>query len=396
MESSRPGTPFHLPSPRRSSRRRFLGGGAAAGAAFLLGPSILTACGDSSSTSASSTATPDDGAPASGALRVSNWPLFIAPDFVAEFQAATGLTVAYKEDYNDDEQWFAKNKEPLSRGQDIGADLVVPSEVIATRLMSLGWLNEIRHDRVPNLQNLRPDLMDSAADPGRKYTAPYMNSIVGIAYNEKATGRPITSVDDLWDPAFKGRVSLFSDTLDALGMIMFSQGNTPAEPSAEAVRRAADLVREQKDRGQIRSFTGADYVDDLASGNVAVAQAYSGDVVQLQADNPDLKFVVPDAGGTLTLTDLVIPTTTENQAAAEEWINYTYDRANYAKLVAYIQYIPVLSDMTDELSRIDPALADNPLINPSPDILAKVKQWPLLTDQQTQEFNGMYTAITGS
>ncbi|BBY30371.1 spermidine/putrescine ABC transporter substrate-binding protein [Mycolicibacterium sediminis] len=326
---------------------------------------------------------------------MSNWPLFIAPDTVAQFQSATGLVVDYKEDYNDDEQWFAKNKEPLSRRQDIGADLVVPSEVIATRLMGLGWLNEIRHARVPNLQNLRPDLLNSSADPGRKFTAPYMNSITGLAYNAKATGRPITSVDDLWDPAFKGRVTMFSDTLDALGMVMFAQGNTPAEPTTESVQRAADFVRTQKDKGQIRSFTGNDYVTDLASGNVAISQAYSGDVVQLQADNPDLKFVVPEAGGTLTLTDMVIPYTTQNQAAAEEWIDYTYDRANYAKLVAYIQYIPVLSDMTDDLARIDPALADDPLINPPPEILAKVKQWPLLTDEQTQEFNAIYSAVTG-
>lgn len=391
MGSSRFGRPRPLPS-----RRRFLGGGVAAGAAVLLGPSVLAACGSSAAPPAGSTTpSPDDGSVASGQLRVSNWPLFIAPDTITQFQAATGLTVDYKEDYNDDEQWFAKNKEPLSRRQDIGADLVVPSEVIATRLMSLGWLNEIRQSRIPNLQNLRPDLLESAADPGRKFTAPYMNSITGLAYNEKATGRPITSVDDLWDPAFKGRVTMFSDTLDALGMVMFAQGNSPGEPTVESVQQAADLVREHKDNGQIRSFTGNDYVDDLASGNVAIAQAYSGDVVQLQADNPDLKFVVPDAGGTLTLTDMVIPTTTQNQAAAEEWINYTYDRTNYAKLVAYIQYIPVLSDMTDELARIDPALANDPLINPPPEILAKVTQWPLLTDEQTQQYNAIFTAITG-
>lgn len=391
MGSSRFGRPRPLPS-----RRRFLGGGVAAGAAVLLGPSVLAACGSSAAPPAGSTTpSPDDGSVASGQLRVSNWPLFIDPDTITQFQAATGLTVDYKEDYNDDEQWFAKNKEPLSRRQDIGADLVVPSEVIATRLMSLGWLNEIRQSRIPNLQNLRPDLLESAADPGRKFTAPYMNSITGLAYNEKATGRPITSVDDLWDPAFKGRVTMFSDTLDALGMVMFAQGNSPGEPTVESVQQAADLVREHKDNGQIRSFTGNDYVDDLASGNVAIAQAYSGDVVQLQADNPDLKFVVPDAGGTLTLTDMVIPATTQNQAAAEEWINYTYDRTNYAKLVAYIQYIPVLSDMTDELARIDPALANDPLINPPPEILAKVTQWPLLTDEQTQQYNAIFTAITG-
>ena len=157
----------------------------------------------------------------------------------------------------------------------------------------LGWLNEISDAGVPNKKNLRPDLLESQVDPGRKFTAPYMTGMVGLAYNRAATRRDITTIDDLWDPAFKGRVSLFSDAQDGLGMIMQSQGNSVENPTTETVQKAVDLVREQKDKGQIRRFTGNDYADDLAAGNIAVAQAYSGDVVQLQADNPDLQFVDP-------------------------------------------------------------------------------------------------------
>src|ERR1700716_4568516 len=141
----------------RTSRRRFIGGGAAAAAAVAFGGSFLAACssGNKSGT-ASGPATPsDDGSQATGKLRISNWPLYMADGFVAAFQTATGLTVDYKEDFNDNEQWFAKNKEPLSRKQDIGADLVVPTQFMALRLKELGWLNEISDTRVPNKKNLR-------------------------------------------------------------------------------------------------------------------------------------------------------------------------------------------------------------------------------------------------
>ena len=178
-----------------------------------------------------------------------------------------------------------------------------------------------------------------------------MTGMVGLAYNRAATGRDITKIDDLWDPAFKGKVSLFSDAQDGLGMIMHVAGQLDREPDEETVQKAVDLVKEQKDKGQIRRFTGNDYADDLAAGNIAIAQAYSGDVVQLQADNPDLQFVVPESGGDRFVDTMVIPYTTQNQKAAEAWINYVYDRANYAKLVAYIQYVPVLSDMTEELEQ---------------------------------------------
>jgi spermidine/putrescine transport system substrate-binding protein len=162
------------------------------------------------------------------------------------------------------------------------------------------------------------------------------------------------------------------------------------------VQKAVDLVKEQKDKGQIRRFTGNDYADDLAAGNIVIAQAYSGDVVQLQADNPDLDFVIPDSGGTWFIDTQVIPFTTQNQHAAEAWINYVYDKPNYAKLIAFTQYVPVLADMIDELNKIDPKLAANPLINPPKDSQDKLKTWTALTDEQTQEFNTAYAAVTGS
>jgi len=381
-----------------ASRRRFIGGGAAAAAALMLGPSVLAACSAENKVSGPSdapAAPQDDGGPASGKLRISNWPLYMADGFVAEFQTATGLAVDYKEDFNDNEEWFAKNKEPLSRRQDIGADLVVPTQFMAARLNGLGWLNPINESRWTNKKNLRPDLLKSKADDGRKFSAPYLSGMVGLAYNRAATGRDITSVADMWNPALKGKVSLFSDIQDGLGMFMMSQGNSPENPTIETVQKAVDLIKQQKEQGQIRRFTGNDYADDLAAGNIVVAQAYSGDVVQLQKDNPDLKFVVPDSGSTTFLDTMVIPYTTQNQKAAEEWINYIYDRANYAKLIAFTRYVPVLSDMTEELTKIDPELATNPLVNPPKETLDKLKTWPPLTDEQTQAFNKAYAAVTG-
>jgi spermidine/putrescine transport system substrate-binding protein len=222
-----------------------------------------------------------------------------------------------------------------------------------------------------------------------------MSGLVGLAYNRAVTGRDIKSVDDLWDPAFKGKVTMFSEPRDALAMIMMAQGNSIEDSTMETVQKAIDVVQEQKDKGQIRRFTGNDYADDLAAGNTAVAQAWSGDVVQLQADNPDLQFVVPEAGSDTFVDTMVIPYTTQNQKAAEVWIDYVYDRANYAKLVAFVQYVPVLSDMADELNKIDPTLASNPLINPPQETLDRVKAWPALTDEQIQQYNTAFAAVTG-
>jgi spermidine/putrescine transport system substrate-binding protein len=375
----------------RTTRRRFLGRGSmATAAAIVLGPGFLAACSDDDD----DTSTEGTAGQGSGSLRISNWPAYMEEGFVAGFQTASGISTDYLEDFNDNEEWFAKVQQPLSRQQDIGADLVVPTEFMAGRLIGLEWLNEINEDNWSNKGNLRPDLLDSAVDPGRIYTAPYMSGLLGLGYNKALVGREITSIDDLFDPEFSGQVSMFSDVRDGLGMVMMSQGNDPAEATAETVQQAADKVKEEVDKGQIRRFTGNDYLDDLAAGNLVIAQAYSGDVVQLQADNPDLDFVVPSGGSTDFIDTMVIPYTTRNQAAAEAWINYIYERENYATLVNYVQFVPVLSDMTSFLEELDPEVASNPLINPPQDVLDLISSWPALTDEQEQEFASIYVAVT--
>jgi spermidine/putrescine transport system substrate-binding protein len=389
-----PDDPFAKFAAIRISRRRFLGRGAATAAGIaLVPPWIAAACGgdDDDATSAAGDTTQTS----SDTLRISNWPLYIAEGFVDQFQSDSGLTVDYTEDFNDNEEWFAKVRDPLQQGQDIGADLAVPTDFMAGRLIALDWLNPLNDENIPNKSNLRPDLLEASIDPERRYTLPYMSGMVGLGYNRRLAGREITSIDDLWDPAFKGQVSLFSDKQDALGMVMLANGDDPSDPSTEAVQKAADKVAEEKAKGQIRRFTGNDYIDDLAAGNLVIAQAYSGDVVQLQADDPDLDFVVPEAGGTTFVDVMVIPITTRNQLGAEEWMNYVYDRVNYAQLVNSVQYVPVLSDMTDELTKLDPDVANNPLINPPEDVIVRLSSWPALTDEQDGEYTTIYAEITG-
>ncbi len=369
------------------SRRRFLGRGALLAGGVALGPQLLAACGSDEEGSS--------GGGSSDLVRISNWPLYISDGFNTAFEEASGLTVDYKENFQDNETWFAANKDALAAKQDIGADLVVPSDPMVARLIGLGWLNELDHTNMSNFSNMRPDLLDGPWDPGAKYSMPYMSGMVGLAYNEAETGRPITSIDDLWDPQFKGRVTLFTDVQDGLGMIMMSQGNSPSAPTVEAVQQAADLVAEENDKGQIRRFTGNDYQDDLTSGNVVVAQVYSGDVLQLAEENPNLKFVVPDSGGTQFVDTMIVPYTTENQAGAEEWMNFVYDRANYAQLIEYVQYIPVLSDMTDELDKINPDTASNPLVNPPQDVLDRVESWAILPEDEEAEMISIYNEVTG-
>ena len=377
---------------RRVSRRRFMGRAGLVTGGLFLSPADLAACGSSDSDTSSGSDT--TAGQSDSTLRISNWPLYIDEDTVPNFQDASGLSVTYTEDVNDNEEYFSKIQEPLSRGEDIGADLFIVTDFLVARLITLGWLAEIDPANVPNKTNLVENLANVEYDPDRTYSLPWFSGMSGLAYNKAAVGREITSIDDLFDPEFKGKVSMFSDLRDGLGQIMLWQGNSPEDPTEEAVQQAADAVQEQVDNGQIRRFTGNDYGQDLSSGDLVIAQAYSGDVAQLQLDNPDLEFVVPESGGIQFSDNMVMPTTTRNKAGAEEWMNFIYDRVNYAPLTAFVQYFPVVSDIGKELEEIDPTVAENPLINPPQSTLDNLVIWATLTDEQDVAYAGIYSAVT--
>jgi len=171
------------------------------------------------------TPTPDDGSPATGAFTRIELAALHAPGFVADFQKASGSRWTTG-DYNDDEQWFAKNRDPLANEQDIRLRSAVPSAVIAAGCTD--WAGSTRF-RSPLAQQEESATRTSQRQHGPRPQGhrAYMSGMAGLAYNRAATGRDITKIDDLWDPAFRGKVSMLSDTQDGLGMVMLSQGNSP-------------------------------------------------------------------------------------------------------------------------------------------------------------------------
>lgn len=381
------------PTSAGLTRRRFLGTAGVGVGALMVGPSLLAACGSDGGTESSSdtTFTPTT----NDQLRISNWPFYIDEATVGDFETASGLRVKYTEDVNDNEEYFARIREPLSRGQDIGADLFIVTDFMVNRLIQLGWLAPIDDANVPNKGNLVASLADVPFDPDRTYSLPWASGFTSIAYNPQLTGREITSINDLFDPEFAGKVTLMSDLRDGGGQIMLSDGNSPAEATLEMIEQAAAKVQVAKDEGQIRRFTGNDYGDDLVAGNVAIAQAYSGDVAQLQLDNPDLEFVIPEEGMISWSDNMVMPISTRNSTGAEQWMDYVYDPEHMAQIAAYVQYIPPVEGTGEALAALPDGqeLADNELINPPAEVRDKAIAWRGLTDEEDQEFSSIWNAV---
>jgi spermidine/putrescine transport system substrate-binding protein len=356
------------------SRRTLLHRGAA-GVTLLSLPGLLAACGGGNGGGGS-----DEVA---DVLRFSNWPLYI--DYVEEtkkrptldqFTAETGIKVSYFEDINSNSEYFAKIQRPLSQGQSIDRDIAVltDNERFLGLVLDKEWAEPLDKEKIPNISNLIEAQASPPFDPDRTYTLPWQSGMTGIAWNPDITG-PVTSITQLFeDPKLKGKVTALNGMGDTMGLVMLDDGNDPAEITDESWSSALQRVNAAVDSGQIRRFTGNDYAQPLAKGDLAAAIAWSGDIYQLLPSNPKLKWALPTKGGMIWTDNMLIPLG-GSAATASTYMNFVYDPKIAAKIAAYIAYVPPVKGTQEEVAKIDPALAKSPLAFPSDEVLSQTHQF---------------------
>jgi spermidine/putrescine transport system substrate-binding protein len=355
---------------RRALLRR-----AAASGAFLTVPGVLAACGGSSSKSASSDHT------LAKTLNFSNWPLYIDVNektkghpTLAAFTKKFGVNVNYVEDINDNATYFGKIQGPLSRGQSIDRDIIVMTDNsrYPSLLIKKGWVEKLDKSAIPNFKNLVPALQHPNWDPNRDYSLPWQSGLTGIAYNEKLTDPVLTVPDLLQNPKLKGKVTLLQGMGDTMPLVMFANGDDPEHVTDASWDRAMKVIKKAVDSGQIRQFTGNDYSGPLAKGDLSACFAWSGDVVQLQADNKHLKWNLPKDGGGIWTDNMLIPKG-GNVYTASVYMNYAYDPHVAALIEDYVNYICPVKGAKAALEKIDPGVANNTLIFPTNAMLGNAK-----------------------
>lgn len=333
----------------------------------------------------------------------SNWPEYIDVDDKTQarpsldaFTKATGIKVNYTEDYNDNDEFYAKVRPLLAGGTDTGRDVWCSTDWMVARLIRQGYVQPLDLANVPNAKNVEDSLKNVEFDPGRKYSLPWQSGFAGIAYNPDATGgKKVESITQLLtDPSLKGKVTLLTEMRDTIGLVMLEQGKDPAKFTDADFDAAIAMIQEAKDKGQIRGFTGNEYGKDLSSGAIAACIAWTGDVVQLQADNPKLTYVLPAKGCTIWSDNFVIPALAKHKKNAETLINYYYDPKVMAEVAAYVNYIPPVKGTKEELVKLDAELGKNPLIVPTEDVLGRAHVFRGLTAAEEEKYSKAFSALT--
>jgi spermidine/putrescine transport system substrate-binding protein len=332
---------------------------------------LATACGGGGGIEGGSEGpaeTADVSGPVEGKLTISQWPLYIDPgknNTIAKFEQSSGVDVNYVEDINDNLAFFGKMQPLLQRGESGGRSLITVSDWLAAQMYNLGYLEKLDYSKLPNVRNnLIPALRHPESDPRREFTVPWQAGMTGLIVR-KDLAPEVNSICDLFDPKYKGHVTMLSEMRDSVPMTLKCMGIDPEKATEAQWLAAVDKIKEAAESGQIRRFTGNDYYQDLINGNVDFVLGWSGDAVQLQADNPNIKFVMPKEGCMLWSTSMEIPVGAPNPAAAEAWMNYVYDPKVQADIAEYVNYVTPVEGVKAILRKRNPELAENQLIFPS-------------------------------
>lgn len=378
------------------SRRSFLAGAASVGVATL-----AAACGRSLGSAPADLSAAHD-----TRLRILNWPQYIdedaggAPGTVSRFQQQTGIRVTYSDAYADNDYGLGKVFRPtLEKGRPTGFDLIVPTYWVVAQLLERGLLDPVPLERVPNHVNIDPALLGMAWDRGARFHMPWQVGITGIAYNPALTGKAIGAFADLLDPALKGKVGMVSEMREVVGLFMLAGGDDPSRATFDTADAALGRLESVQARGQVAKFTGNEYVDSLKSGEFAACLAWSGDVVQLQKERPDIRFVIPAEGGIRWFDSMIIPRGASNVAAAADWMNFVYDPANAARITAAVQYVSPVVGVQEELARQGgegAQLAANPVLFPDDATRRRLRFWSGTTTDEEARLQARFDRITGA
>lgn len=351
-----------MPTPRTTKFRLLL-----VATVALISTLALAACGGEGGLSGSDNedVTVATGGDPNGPLTIASWPLYIDGKTIKNFQRDTGIQTSYNEEVNDNNDFFGKVQAQFSQGRSGGRDIFIVTDWMSQKMYDLGYVQELDHSKLDTVfENLIPSLQNPAFDPDRKYTVPWQSGMTGLVVREDLAP-DVKSVNDLFDPKYKGKVTFLLEFQETVPLVMAADGVDVENATVEDWQAAIDKLDENVQNGQIRRFTGNDFVQDMIKGDVVAALGWSGDTVQVETDNPNIKYVQPAEGCVLWSDNMSIPVGAPNPAAAYEYMNYVYEPEHAALVTEYVNYVSPVTGVKDILLKQDPELAENQLIFPS-------------------------------
>src|SRR5580692_10015074 len=308
----------------------------------------LSACGDRKAPSGAVSGSAPGPAAADKALNLYIWSDYLAANTLPDFEKQTGIKVhaAY---FDANETLETK----LLAGSS-GFDVVVPTASYFERQIKAGVYLPMDKSKLPNLRYMDGLLMSKVAqhDPGNAHGVIYMWGTNGIGYNEKLIKAllpkaPLDSWRLVFDPAVASKVakcgiSVLDSPAEMIRAVYSYLGKDPNSQSADDLAAAEAVL--SKIRPYIRNIHSSEYIEALANGDLCIAVAYNGDVMQARDrareanKGIEIKYSVPKEGSILWFDMLAVPKDAPDPDSAYAFLNYMMEPKVIADVSNFKRY----------------------------------------------------------
>lgn len=349
---------------------------------LILATLLLTGCSGSSSSETDSTAG------SNGVVKILNWGEYIDEEIINMFEEETGIEVKAYDTFETNEEMY-----PTIEAGGVSYDAICPSDYMIEKMIANNLLQEIDFDNIPNMQYISESILEKsrAFDPENKYSVPYTYGTLGIAYNTTMVTEPVTSWNILWNEKYVNEILMYNSVRDAFVAPLRLMGEDINTTDDTVLNKATEMLIEQKPL--VQSYVMDQIKDLMISGAAAIAMCYSGEILAMQEENPDLAYAVPDEGSNFFIDSWVIPANAENKENAEAWINFL-NKPEIALM--NFEYITYSTPNTGAQELLDEELRSNPAVFPDEEIMQRCEVFHSLGSDGDSKFGQLWLEIKGA
>ena len=299
----------------------------------------------------------------SAVLNVYNWEDYFGTSTIEDFEKDFGVKVNLQTYGSEDTMLSTIQSDPTKY------DVIIASDILVKEMISMKLLAQIDMENIPNFKNIGNDFKDPFYDPGNKHSIPYMWGTSGLTINHKYIEETEPSWSILWNPKYKGKISMLNNMQDVIGAALKYLGYSansvnPAEleKAKEALLRQKPLLRGYENTLAIR--------DDLISEKLWASHSYSGEGSFAADKNENLEYIIPKEGGFIWVDNLLIPIGAQHKYTAEVFMNFILRPDVSAKIANYLWYAN-----TNEAARelTNPEILQDPSLYPLEEVRKKLE-----------------------
>jgi putrescine transport system substrate-binding protein len=336
----------------------------------------------------------------SGTVNVYNWADYIGETTIADFEAATGISVVY-DTYSSTEELQAK----MLAGS-TGYDVIFTAGMFQPQLIGAGVFQKLDRTRLPGWVNLDPEILRivDGWDPGSEYSLPYMWGSVGFTFNvdmvkERLPDADLQSMDLLFKPENAAKladcgISVLDSPTDIMLMTLRYlglDGDTTNIADYDKVIEAFAPIREY-----ILTFDNTNYLNAIPNGELCVINSWSGDYAVAKARAAEagldlnLAYFVPKTGAPAWLDVMAIPADAANVDNAHAFLEFMLKPEVIAAATNYTSYAN--ANLASK-PFVDPAILADPAVYPDAEIIKRLWAPKALSEAQDRALTRAWTTI---